>query len=74
MSDGKTICVEKEVEYVPSQGLIVDEPIYGKIGLVTYQHGQYVAVLEPYFDYTDVRRQLETLKAGGWVEYVKNES
>lgn len=63
--------MEKEIEFTPSKGLIIYEPIYGVISTVVYDKGVFTANIDCAIKPTD-EKTLEWLKTEGWVECKKN--
>lgn len=62
----KTEQLEKTIDFIPSKGLIIYEPIYGTIGTVVYDKNGYTAQLESVLEPTDPENQLEYLKSIGF--------
>ena len=65
----KLIGMEIEINYVPSVGLLIYEPIYGTIGSVVYEKNGFTALLNTVIESTNPDEQLEYLKNSGWKEY-----
>ncbi len=61
--------LEKQIDFIPSKGMIIYEPIYGIIGSVVYANGTYTASMADVLEPTDPENQLRYLKSMGFTEY-----
>ncbi len=61
-----TVFLSKEIDFIPSKGLIIYEPIYGIIGNVVYNKDGYTADLEESLKPTNPYEQIEHLKSIGF--------
>lgn len=62
-----TTNLSKEIDFIPSKGLIIYEPIVGTINEVRYSKAGYHAQLEKVLEPTNPDHQVEFLKKIGFI-------
>lgn len=66
---GKTTFFKKEVDFVPSNGLLVYKPVYCTIGQsVVDENGDYLATASEVMQPTNPEEQIAYVKSIGFVE------
>lgn len=63
------VIMQREIDFTPSAGLILYQPIYGEIGIVVYD-GRFTATMKDAIAPTD-DNVMESLLKDGWVEVKK---
>jgi hypothetical protein len=62
------IGLQKEIDFAPSVGLILYEPIYGTVGTVVYENAHFTGIMDAVINPTDGETMKHMLD-NGWVEY-----
>lgn len=63
-----TVCLEKQIDFIPSKGLMINHPINAVIDSVLYSNGCYHAELAEVLNPTDPENQIDFMKRMGFVQ------
>lgn len=62
------IAMHKDVDFIPSKGLMIEEPIKAVIHQVLYDKNGYTSFLQDYMEPTNPEDQIAYLKSIGFTE------